>query len=436
MANITGNPTRGLVGGTLGFFSGFAAVALFGPSATKFQAVMHLSPLMLGLLTAASSLSGSLLRIPFGAWVDTTGGRKPFLVLLLASVVGMAGLTWFVFAKYPDGLTADHYGLLFFLGVLSGCGIATFSVGIGHVSYWFPQSQQGAALGTYAGVGNLAPGLFSLLLPLSLGTWGLASSYLAWLVCLAAGTAAYYLVGCNAPYFQLLHQGVPAEESVKLARDAGQEMFPRGNALQSLGTAARKWQTWALTAIYFASFGGFIALTAWLPTYWTSFHMLELRVAGLLTALFSLTCSLVRIPGGKLADRLEGERALRLSLVTMGAGGILMTLARTPSLAVFAVVIMAVGMGVVNAAVFKLVPQEVKEAVGGAAGWVGGLGAFGGFAIPPLMGLFVKTQGMIGYASGFSIFVVLAAGALGLALLLRRSHGEVVAAVAQGVEPS
>ena len=43
---------------------------------------MHLTPVTVGFLVAMPSLSGSLLRIPFAAWVDTTGGRKPFLVLL------------------------------------------------------------------------------------------------------------------------------------------------------------------------------------------------------------------------------------------------------------------------------------------------------------------------------------------------------------------
>jgi NNP family nitrate/nitrite transporter-like MFS transporter len=75
---------------------------------------------------------------------------------------------------------------------------------------------------------------------------------------------------------------------------------------------------------------------------------------------------------------------------------------------------MAIGMGVGNAAVFKLVPQYVPQAVGGAAGWVGGLGAFGGFAIPPLLGAFVRALGKTGYARGFLVFVALA----GLALLM------------------
>jgi NNP family nitrate/nitrite transporter-like MFS transporter len=79
---IRGTPRLGLFGATLGFFVGFGAVALFGPTAVRFRDAMDLSPLALGFLIAMPALSGSLLRIPFSAWVDTTGGRKPFLVLL------------------------------------------------------------------------------------------------------------------------------------------------------------------------------------------------------------------------------------------------------------------------------------------------------------------------------------------------------------------
>ena len=82
---------------------------------------------------------------------------------------------------------------------------------------------------------------------------------------------------------------------------------------------------------------------------------------------------------------------------------------------------MALGMGMSNAAVFKIVPQEIPQAVGGASGWVGGLGAFGGFAIPPVISLFVKGPGDIGYAQGFAVFVALAGISLIMAHLLKRT---------------
>jgi MFS transporter, NNP family, nitrate/nitrite transporter len=422
MYPVKGNPKQGLFGATLGFFAGFAAVSLFGPTASRFTDTLGLSPIMVGLLVSIPSLSGSLLRIPFGAWVDTTGGRKPFLVLLWMAVIGMLGLTLVTYFLYPQHLSGSIYPLLLILGVLSGCGIATFSVGIGQVSYWYPQSRQGSALGIYAGVGNLAPGLFSFLIPVVLSSWGLGGAYLAWLVFLVIGVALYHFTGLNAYYFQLRSMGASKEEARSAAQSQGQEIFPKGNAVESLITAARNWKTWLLVAIYFTSFGGFIAMTAWLPTYWKSFFQISVIVTGGLTALYSLTTSAIRILGGGIADRIGGERTSLIALTAMAAGAIIMTLSQSLLLSVIGVVVMAVGMGVTNAAVFKLMPQYVREAVGGASGWIGGIGAFGGFVIPPILGIFVRRLGTPGYATGFITFVFLAIISLVVAIILRQAH--------------
>jgi NNP family nitrate/nitrite transporter-like MFS transporter len=76
-------------------------------------------------------------------------------------------------------------------------------------------------------------------------------------------------------------------------------------------------------------------------------------------------------------------------------------------------------MGFTNAAVFKIVPQAVPRAVGGAAGWVGGLGAFGGFVIPPILGFAVRDVGPNGYAIGFITFVFLALLSLVMVWILK-----------------
>lgn len=421
MGKLRGTPGTGLFGATLGFFAGFASVSLFGPTASRFKDLLGLSPLMVGLLVAVPSLSGSLLRIPFGAWVDTTGGRKPFLILLWLSVAGMLGLLLVVYLVYPDRLTLSLYPVLLILGVLSGCGIATFSVGIGQVSYWFPQSRQGMALGTYAGLGNLAPGLFSLLLPVALSRWGLAGAYLAWLLFLIGGTILYHVIGVDCYFFQLYRSGVPWEEARQHAHSRGQEIFPTGTSRQSLITAARIWKTWLLVAIYFTTFGGFIALTAWLPTYWGAFYGAGAVTAGGLTALYSLTASITRVLGGGIADKLGGERTLLLALTMTLVGAVGMTISHSYGLSLAGEVGMAIGMGISNAAIFKLTPRYVSRAVGGAAGWIGGLGAFGGFVIPPVMGLIARSQGDAGYAASFSVFIALTLLALGMAYSLKRS---------------
>jgi MFS transporter, NNP family, nitrate/nitrite transporter len=405
--HVKGTPKIGLLGTTLGFFFGFAAVSLFGPTAIKFKEALDLTPAMTGLLVAIPALSGSLLRIPFGAWVDITGGRKPFLILLIASIIGLGGVTLLLNVAYPERMHG-LYGLILLLGMLSGCGIATFSVGIGQTSYWFPRNKQGMALGVYGGLGNLAPGLFSLILPLYLQRYGFISAYFAWFLFLVTGTIAYAFIGTNSYYFQYRKAGRSDSESREEARKLGQEVFPSGNVRDSLVNSAKTRNTWALVALYFTTFGGFIALTAWFPIYWSQFHGFSPVKAGIFTAIFSLLASLFRVMGGSLSDKAGGEKTslLSLLLVLIAAGVLMFT--HTIGIGIAAVILLAIGMGVNNAAVFKLVPLYVPKAIGGAAGWIGGIGAFGGFAIPPVMGAMVDVYGKAGYARGFSIFVLLA----------------------------
>ena len=418
--NLKGNPNRGLIGATLGFFIGFAAVSLYGPTSAVFkEAFINLNPVLLALLIAAPNLSGSLLRIPFSAWVDTTGGRKPLIVLLLLSIIGMGGL-YVVLAFFSDNLN-QYYYLLFALGLLSGCGIATFSVGVSQASYWFPKSKQGVALGIYGGVGNLAPGIFALLIPnLALPLLGLPGSYLAWLIFLIVGTVIYIKIGQNAWYFQLVDKGINKDEAKEIAsKEYGQELFPKGKASETLLISAKSWKTWALVFIYFTTFGGFLALTGWFPNYWMTYFGLNMKVAGLLTALYSILTSLTRIYGGKVADKNGGEITTIVSLGIALIGAICMTFASTMTLAIIGIILLAIGMGVANAAVFKIVPNAVPEAMGGASGWIGGLGALGGFLIPPVMASFLNRSGFAGYSQGFSVFIVLIIVAIGVIALFQ-----------------
>lgn len=421
METIEGTPKQALKATTLAFFVGFAAVALFGTTAAKLKEIIQLTPLEISLLVAVPALTGSLLRIPFSAWVDTTGGKKPMLVLFSLSLIGMLGLTFMMLTLYPDGLRKGHYILMLLFGALAGCGIATFSVGASQVSYWFPLKAQGKALAIYAGVGNLAPGIFTFLLPLAVAGVDLGGAYVIWFSILAVGAVLYAFLGCNAWYFQYRRQGLSPEQAREKALSSGQELFPVDGLRKSLAESARVWQTWALVSIYFTTFGGFVALTAWLPTYWIQFHNLTPVVAGILTATYSILTSLVRIVGGVLSDRLRegGENTGILSLLIMLMGALMLTLSVEYQLAIPGIILMAFGMGKCNAAVFKLVPQLVPRAVGGATGWVGGLGALGGFLIPLALGFAVSDLGMRGYPIGFVVFIFLALFSLTMLWILK-----------------
>lgn len=417
---LKGNPTNGLTMATFGFFIGFAAVSLFGPVTKNFNQLMNMSGTLLGLLVAAPNLSGSLLRIPFGAWVDKAGGKKPLIILLSLSLIGMAGLTTLLLMYYPQGITIKMYPIIFFFGLLSGCGIATFSVGIPQTSYWFPQKKQGIALGTYGGLGNTAPGLFGILLPFALVSFGLTGSYAAWFIFLLIGTVIYALFTHDAYYFQLLKKGMSPDESKKIAKELGQELYPSGEVKEALSISAKNPRTWLLVILYFTSFGGFLALTGWFPTYWNALFGFNPRMAGLLMALgFSLLASFTRVYGGHLSDSIGGEMTAIISYIIVLVGALILIMTTQFYIALCGEIFIGAGMGIANAAVFKMVPKYVANAPGGASGWVGGLGAFGGFVVPPILGTFIDISGTKGYAQGFWVYVILAVLAICVSIYLK-----------------
>ena len=419
-------PMLGLVMATFGFFIGFAAVSLYSPVAKNLKEILGLSGFLMGLLVAAPNLTGSLLRIPFAAWVDKVGGKIPLATLLILSVIGMAGLSLLLYLYYPN-LEPWMYWVILFLGFLSGCGIATFSVGIAQTAYWFPESKQGFALGTYAGVGNLAPGIFGMILPFALKSIGLTMSYILWFGFLLVGTVIYILLSKDAPYFQLRKAGVPHEDAVKLAKELGQELIPTGGLISSLKNSAKHIQTWALVSLYFVSFGGFLALTGWFIVFWVQSYGLEITQAGLLMAFgFSLLASVIRIFGGWLSDKIGGELVSILAFSTVLLGALLVVIAVNNNFALSLIgeILMGAGMGVANGAVFKLVPKYVPHATGGAAGWVGGLGAFGGFVVPPILGIFVQNYGVAGYSKGFLVYIVLSIIAIVISFVLWKFYGK------------
>ena len=419
--NIQGSPRSVLAGATIGFFIGAGSVSLYGPTAHIFVQAMHLSPTQIGWLVGMPMLTGALLRIPFGASVDHNGGRVPFLVLLVASLVGIAGLYWMLLTLYPNHLDAHYYPYLLALGALAGSGIATFSVGVGQVSYWYPRKRQGEALAVFGGLGDSSPGFVALILPSVILMTGLWSGYLFSLAMIILGILLYYFLGKNAPYFQHIHH-MEKNAAIDHAKANGEELFPTGGVWHSLSLSARHWRTWPLVGLYFTNFGGFLALTVWLPTFWESYYHTKTMTAVILTASFSLLAAFIRVWGGALADRKGGEKIAIISLIILLGGAVIMTLSQTFWLTVIGEFLVGAGMGINNGAVFKLVPHYVPDAVGGASGWVGGLGCLGGFAVPPLLGGFVDRFGTQGYPLGYSIYIGLAAISLLLVWILVKTR--------------
>ena len=417
---VKGTPRRGLTLSTLVFFAGLTTIVFYGAAGPIFKEHLALSGIFHGLLLGSPHLSKALLRIPFGAWVDEVGGKKPLLILMASTIIGTGGLVVTLFLTYPENFDMSLYPLLVLFGFLAGAGGATFSAGITQTSYWYPRDKQGFALGAFAGIGNIGPGMVVYVLPVLIGIWGLAMGYATWFVFLVIVTGIYAVFAVDPYFFQLRQKGKDDNEAEQIADELGQEIFPSGGTWDSLRTSASNRRTWILVFLYTVSFGGgFTSLSAWFPTYWGLFHELSLARAGLLAGIFIVYGSLIRVPGGSVSDRFGGENVAIVSFGIMAIGAAIMTVASGFWPAILGMMVLGTGMGIANAAVFELVPKFVPEAVGGASGWISGIGGGGTLIILPALGYFVDIFGEIGYARGFSLFVLLSVICVGVAIALK-----------------
>ncbi|KZL92750.1 hypothetical protein CLMAG_25640 [Clostridium magnum DSM 2767] len=123
----------------------------------------------------------------------------------------------------------------------------------------------------------------------------------------------------------------------------------------------------------------------------------------------SISTSVTRVYGGKFADRLGGEIVSVTSLSIMLLETICMVIANLLPLAIVGILLLAAGMGVTNAAVFKILSKEAPHTIGGAADGLEDR-CLGGFVTPPVMASFIdKTRANLsGFSKGFLVFSALA----------------------------
>jgi NNP family nitrate/nitrite transporter-like MFS transporter len=164
------------------------------------------------------------------------------------------------------------------------------------------------------------------------------------------------------------------------------------------------------------TFGGFIGLASFLPTYFYDQFKVTKVEAGQLTMLATLMGSAVRVVGGYISDRIGGINTLSGVLLLVAgtltacgfAGG---SLALTTLL--FMLCFAALGAG--NGALFQLVPLRWPMTTAVAGSMIGEVGALGGGFLPNAMGL--SKQHANTYLFGFLAFTALA---LLMLVMLRR----------------
>lgn len=263
-----------------------------------------------------------------------------------------------------------------------GISLASFSVGVGFVSGWYPPQRQGVALGVY-GAGNIGQSLAAFGAPVVVGLFGYAWGFWTFALLTAIWLGIYLL----------------------LARDAPAERKPRrlSEVLQPLRVPT----SWLLSLYYFLTFGGFVAMAIYLPIFLTEIFELSPRDAGFRTAGFIILATGMRPVGGMLADRVGGQRILRWVFPVTGAMAIFLA---CPLMSTFTIgaLGMAAAIGLGNGAVFKLVPQYFPHAVGSVTGLVGAAGGLGGFLPPLVLGGIREVTGT--FTWGFVLLAIFCLG--------------------------
>ncbi|MCK6529670.1 MFS transporter [Myxococcota bacterium] len=369
---------RALVGATLALLLCFVAWGSIAPLAPLFAEEYGLSQTQAGTLVAAPVLLGALGRIPLGMLADRFGGRRVFAGLLLALVVPVGVVP----------LTGSFAGLLAASALLGLAG-ASFAVGVPFVSRWTSRRRQGIALGIY-GMGNAGTGIAALVVPAVAARWGWRAPFLALIPLLAAAALLFWAVERDAPAPRA--RGIPAR------------------------SLARRPAAWLLSLFYFVTFGGFVALGAYLPTYLVLEFGLDRQDAGARAGGFVLLATLARPLGGLLADRRGGIWTLDRTFPGVAALAVVLAFGPGIEVATAAFLGTAFLLGLGNGAVFKLVPELFPRDTGAAGGLVSTAGALGGFFPPLVMGFVRDATGA--YAVGFMLLSEVALVCFVLALLM------------------
>ncbi len=389
MSNGNKGNTLQLALGTGAFaicFAVFGSVSAMMPILKK---QLHLDPVQVSIALAIPVLLGSLGRIPLGMLADRFGGRYVFSGVIASSIIPALLLGWL-----------HSYTQLLVYGFFIGIALASFAVGVPFVSRWYPAEQQGKALGIY-GAGNIGQSLAAFGAPViakslgfSWGFWFFAALAFVWLV-------------------------------VFLAK-AENPVAARPKSFAETIEPLKESKSWILSLYYFLTFGGFVAMSIYLPTFLTDLFKLTPTDAGLRTAGFVVLATTMRPIGGILADKVGGQRVLLFVFPFTAAMAILMSFATMTTFTLGALG-MATAIGLGNGAVFKLVPEYFPKTVGSVTGLVGAAGGLGGFFPPLLLGFVKRSTGS--FTIGFALLAVFAIVCL-LTLLKTRERGRMAVAIA------
>jgi NNP family nitrate/nitrite transporter-like MFS transporter len=171
-------------------------------------------------------------------------------------------------------------------------------------------------------------------------------------------------------------------------------------------------RVWKYCQYYSIVFGGYVALSLWMTKYYVTEYGIEIQVAALLAACFSLPGGVLRAIGGWISDKYGAHPVTWWVMLFSWVCLFFLSYPQTElviktakgdynmhvGLNVWMFTVLMFGMGVAwaigKASVFKYISDEYSHNIGVVSGIVGLVGALGGFLLPIMFGALVDITGV------------------------------------------
>ena len=367
-----------LIVSTWSFTVCFMVWMMFGVIGIPIKKMLNLNATEFGLLTAMPVLAGSLVRVPLGIWTDRYGGRIVMALLMVATVPAIWLMAY-----------ATQFWHFLVIGLFVGLAGGSFSVGTPYVARWFPKSQQGMAMGVY-GAGNSGAAVNKFVAPVILVAFGWATVPQVY-AAIMAGTVLLFWMFSHSDPSHLLSSNVKFTDQLKALKDP---------------------KVLKYCQYYSIVFGGYVALSLWMVQYYIGEYGLDIRVAALLAACFSLPGGVLRAVGGWLSDKHGAHKVtwwvlwvswICLFLLSYPQTDFTILTVNGPQtfhigLNVYMFTGLMFLLGIVwafgKASVFKYIADDYPHNIGTISGIVGLAGGLGGFVLPIMFGALLDFTGV------------------------------------------
>ncbi|MBC7649470.1 MAG: NarK/NasA family nitrate transporter [Vitreoscilla sp.] len=349
----------------------FAIWVLNGAMAPFISETFNLNAAQKGFMISVPILAGAFMRFPLGVLAQYIGRKNAAMVEMGLIIIAL--IYGYVFV--------NTYNEVLAMGVLLGIAGASFGVALSLGSGWFPPKYKGLAMGI-AGAGNSGTVLAVLFAPPLATAYGWSTVYGLAACTMLLPMAVMWVVAKEPPDRE--HQSFRQHTACLFEKDG-----------------------WSFSLIYVVTFGGFIGLASFLPTYFYDQFKVTKVEAGQLTMLATVMGSALRVVGGYISDRVGGINTLSGVLVMVAATLVLCGMAGQSLIVttlLFMLCFAALGAG--NGALFQLVPLRWPVTTAVAGSMIGEIGALGGGFIPNMMG---QSKQLLGtYLWGFVAFAAVA----------------------------